>query len=221
MIINFSQMRKNMVECQLQPGGVTQPEVLQAFSTVPREQYVPQVMRPCAYVDEDVALPDGAFLMEPLVFGRMLQAAAPRYEDIVLNVGDMTGYSSAVLSNLVTTIVRLEPNDTRMNRAQAAWADFDFCNIAIIKGDGREGCARHAPYSLIIINGAVTELPQKLLDQLDEGGRLVYILRPPGQKVGCLVLAEKTGEEIICTRVIADAATPYLKEFEPRPFFIF
>lgn len=210
-----------MIDCQLHTGGVVAPEILQAFANVPRERFVPEEKRNIAYIDEDLRFEDGAFLMEPVVLARMLQAAAPRHGDIVLNIGDMTGYTAAVLSDLVTTIVSLEQSPGQLDAARAQWLDMDFCNIATIDNDMCEGCPQHAPYNLIIINGAVCEIPDCLLEQLEPGGRLVTIVRALDAPVGCITLVEKsvTGQ---CSRTaLFDASIPFLPAFKPTTSFKF
>lgn len=190
-MIDYEKIRKNMVDCQLATGGVIAEDILEAFGTVPREQFVPAGLAPSAYVDEDLLFPDGNFLMEPLVFGRMLQAARPRNADTVLNVGDATGYAAAILSRLAGTVV----NDTG-------------------------GKFTEAP-ALVVINGAVAAVPDIYLNHLRDGGRLVCVLRESERRVGSIALVEKDGPGRFATRRLYDANVPYLPGFEPKRAFAF
>lgn len=210
-----------MVDSQIHTNGVVSTPVLDAFRTVPRELFVPPAMRGMAYVDEDLPLGDGRYLMDPSLLARMVSAADVRSEDIVLNIGDATGYSSAILSFLATTVVTLEGRPGMLDAARQVWADGSYCNIAILNGDYTEGCPEHAPYSLILMNGAVAEIPDILLAQLTLRGRLITVHQPAGAKIGTVVLTERIGDGKYATRKLFNASTPYIPGFQPRPEFVF
>lgn len=221
-MINYAAARRNMVDSQIHTNGVISEPVLEAFRTVPRELFVPDALRGMAYVDEDLPLGDGRFLMEPALLARMITAADVRAEDIVLNLGDLTGYSSAILSLLASTVVTLEPRAGLLDSARRVWADDgSYCNIAVIHGDLAEGCPEHAPYSLILMNGAVAEVPGILLAQLSLHGRLIAVHQPAGARIGTATLIERIGDEKYATRKLFNGATPYIHGFEPRPEFVF
>lgn len=216
-----AQARKNMVDSQIHTAGVISEPVLEAFRTVPREVFVPEHLRGLAYVDEDLPLGDGRYLMEPSVLARLIQAADVRHDDVVLNVGDDTGYSSAILSLLAGTVITVEARPDLLDVARVCWADFSCCNVAVIDGDMTEGCPEHAPYSLIFMKGAIAEIPDIFLAQLTLHGRLLAILRPAGAKIGTAVIIERVGDGKYSTRKLFDAATPYIPGFEPRTEFAF
>jgi protein-L-isoaspartate(D-aspartate) O-methyltransferase len=216
-----AQARKNMVDSQIHTAGVISEEVLHAFRTVPRELFVPEHLRGVAYIDEDLPLGDGRYLMEPAVLARMIQAAEVKPGDVVLNIGDDTGYSSAILSMLAGTVITVEAQPGLLEGARVCWAEFSYCNVAVINGDLTEGCVEHAPYSLIFMKGAVAEIPDIFLAQLSLHGRLLAILRPAGAKIGTAVIIERIGDGKYSTRKLFDAATPYIPGFEPRTEFAF
>ncbi len=218
---NFAQARKNMLDCQLATNGIIEPGVLDVFKSVPRELFLPEDKRGAAYVDEDILLAPGAFCMEPVVHARMVQAANPGIDDAVLNIGDVTGYSSAILSGLVSTVVALESKVGTLDKARGVWDAHDYCNVAVVKGAEAEGSKEHAPYDLIFINGAVAEIPQNLLEQLGEKGRLVTVVKKPGHVMGCITVAERVDGENFSTRTLFDAATPYVSGLEPASNFSF
>lgn len=215
-----AQARKNMLDCQLATSGITDPDVLEVFAKVPRELFLPEDRRATAYMDEDIILSEGVFCMEPVVHARMVQAVAPRKTDAVLNIGDMTGYSSAILSDLVLTVVALEPKAGALDYARHVWDELNYCNVAVVKGKEVKGSPEHAPYDFIFINGAVAAIPDELLAQLGVGGRLVAVVRKPGD-AGRITVVEKIGEEKYSSRILFDAATPYVRGFEPVSTFVF
>lgn len=217
-----AEARKNMVDSQIHTAGVIDYAVLEAFRTVPREMFAPEHLRGVAYVDEDLALGDGYYLMEPAVLARMVEAAGVRPDDIVLNIGDVTGYSSAILSMLAGTVITVEARPGLLDSARRIWAECSYCNVAVIHGeDLTEGCPEHAPYSLIFMKGAVAEIPDVLLAQLSLHGRLIAVLRPANARMGVAVLVERIGEGKYATRKLFDAATHYIPGFAPRTEFSF
>lgn len=216
-----TQARKNMVDSQIHTAGVLSRPLLDAFMTIPREMFVPEHLRGIAYVDEDLPLGDGRFLMEPSVLARMLEAAQVQSDDVVLNVGDNTGYSSAILSCLATTVITVEDSPGELDSARQVWGECSKCNIAVITGDILEGCPEHAPYSLIFMKGSVAEVPELMLAQLSLHGRLVTILKPRANGVGTAVVVERVGEGQYSTRKLFDANTPYIRGFAPRTEFSF
>lgn len=188
---NYAAARINMVDSQIHTSGVVSAPVLEAFRSIPREMFVPEHLRGRVYADEDLPLGKGQFLMDPAVLARMIEAVEIQPQDVVLNIGDSTGYSSAVLAELAKTVMTHD-------------------NVA-----GQSSC------SLIVMNGAVAEIPQNLLACLTPNGRLVAVLKPAGNKMGVAVVVRRTGEAQYSTRPVFDAATPYIPGYEPGPAFKF
>jgi protein-L-isoaspartate(D-aspartate) O-methyltransferase len=210
-----------MVASQIHPLGVIDERVLHAFRTVPREFFMPDHLRSVAYVDEDIILEDGRVMMEPVIIARMIASVGVEADDVVLNIGDSTGYSSAILSMLATTVITVETRPGQLDAARQVWAECSYCNVAALPGDLSEGCPEHAPYDVIFLNGSVAEVPQIFLAQLCVGGRLIAVLRPQGAKMGTITLIERVGDGKYASRALFDAATPYIPGFEPQPDFIF
>ena len=187
---NFSTARTNMVDSQIHTAGVVTAPILEAFRTVPREDYVPDAMRGLVYADEDLPLGNGHYLMEPAILARMLEAVEVNAGDRALSIGDSTGYSAAILTMVaksVTTADRVAANDQ---------------------------------FSLIVVSGAVAEMPPEWLSLLSLRGRIVAVLKPKGQ-MGVATEIERIGENAFSTRKLFDAGTPYLPGFEPRNSFTF
>ncbi|MBI4030162.1 MAG: protein-L-isoaspartate O-methyltransferase [Proteobacteria bacterium] len=221
-MINYTNIRRNMVECQIRTNSVTDEAVLSAFGSTPRELFLPEPLRGAAYVDEDIVLRDVGIMLEPLVHARMLQAAAPKPDDIALCIGDCTGYASAILASLVTTVVTLEEKAGVLDRARKLWIGMDICNIALIRGRPRLGCPEHAPYSLIFIGGAIPAIPQNMIDQLAPEGRIAAVLRESDrQPAGVITVLRKEKDGLITAHSPYGACTPYLREFTPSSSFIF
>jgi protein-L-isoaspartate(D-aspartate) O-methyltransferase len=223
-MIDFATARRNMVDNQIRPNRVTSPALLQALLEVPRELFVPEAERAIAYVDEDIPLPSSAdtgprWLMEPMVFARLLQAAEIEKSEVVLHIGCGSGYGAAVLSRLATAVVAVESDPALSATATAMLERLQTDNVALIAGDLKKGCPARAPYGVIVFDGAISRIDDQIAAQLAEGGRLVAVLRD-GPGMGKAILALRRDGKL-SHRVLFDAATPYLSGFVPEPSFVF
>jgi protein-L-isoaspartate(D-aspartate) O-methyltransferase len=216
---NYAVARRNMVESQLRTNRVTDDVLLGAMEEVPRELFVPPHLAGVAYVDEDLALGGGRYLMEPMVLARLLQAAEIGPGDSVLDVGCATGYSSVIASKLAAAVIALESDATLARKARDLFAQLKIDNAVVVEGELRAGCAGHAPYDVILLEGAVSEIPAAIAAQLAEGGRLLAVVAPP-EKTGRATLMIKTGG-VVSGRELFDAATPSLPGLELEPGFRF
>lgn len=215
---SFATARYNMVESQIRTNKVTDPAVIGAFNELPRERFVPEGLRSVAYIDEDIEITRGRFLMEPMILARLVQIAAPKAEDIALDVGSGSGYASAVLARLCSAVVALESDRGLIVRANALFDELQINNVVVVEGALTAGYPRQAPYNVILLNGTVERIPQALFDQLAEGGRLVTVHMDGGVGRGTLYL--KSGG-VVSRRPIFDAATPVLPGFGAEPHFVF
>jgi protein-L-isoaspartate(D-aspartate) O-methyltransferase len=166
----FEQMRRAMIASQLRTTGVNDVRVLAAMGAVPRERFVPDDMIAVAYADASIPLGNGRSLNSPMSLGRLLTEAAPRQHDRALVVGAGTGYAAAVLARLTDSVVAVEEDPDLAARAKGALAGSA---AALVVGPLAKGHKRGAPYDLIVIDGAVDHVPDALVDQLAEDGRLV------------------------------------------------
>jgi protein-L-isoaspartate(D-aspartate) O-methyltransferase len=215
----FEAARAHMVESQIRPNKVTDDRVLAAIAAVRRELFVPEHLRPVAYIDNDLPLGDGRYLMEPMVTARLLQEAAVEPADIALVVGAGAGYEAAVLARLARSVVALEEDPQLARRARAALADHGIAAVSVVEGSLAAGYRLRAPYDVVMFGGAVAEVPNEIVAQLAEGGRLVAVVKAGGG-IGRAMLTTRTGG-VIARRVIFDAATPLLPGFQPKPAFVF
>jgi len=216
---DFATARINMVEGQVKPNKVTDPVLLQAMLDIPREAFVPGPMKSVSYVDEDIEIAPGRYLTEPMVIARLIAEARIRAGDIVLDIGCATGYSTAVMARLASTVVGLEVDEDLAGRATRTLADQGVDNAVIVTGDLTAGHPDQAPYDVILVNGAVSALPDGIVSQLAEGGRLTCVHSPAGH-VGRARLYRRTNGHVSHLELF-DAATPYLPGFERKPAFEF
>lgn len=217
--MDFSVARQSMVKSQIRPNQVNDPEVLAAMAELPRETFLPKALQGVAYVDEDLPLGNGRYLMEPCVLARLLQAATIRSTDVALVIGCTTGYSAAVLSRLASAVVAVESDAKLVQAATNTLAELRIDTVAVMQGELREGCPKQAPFDVIFLDGAVSEIPDGLVQQLADGGRLVTAVRK-NQAVGRGMLVVRSGD-VIARRELFDATVPWLPGFEPAPGFVF
>ena len=218
-MVDFAAARSNMVESQIRTNKVTDPHLLDAFETTPRERFVPEPLRGIAYVDEDVALGGERFVMEPMVLARLLQAARPGPGDVALDLGCGSGYATAILSRLVATVVALEVDAALAAAANQTLDELEIDNALVVEGQLAEGYPKQAPYNVILLNGAVSEVPLAIADQLAEGGRLVTVVSV-GAGLGRATLMRRDSG-VISSRILCDASVPMLPGFEAAPGFVF
>jgi protein-L-isoaspartate(D-aspartate) O-methyltransferase len=225
---DFAASRLSMVESQLRPNEVTDPRLLAAMRTLPRELFVPERLRPLAYIDEALEIfpsIDGAparYLLSPMVLARLIQLAAPEPGDAVLDVGCATGYSTAVLAKLARAVTGLEPEPELAGAARDALRRLGIGNADIVEGPLAAGHQTGAPYDVILLNGRVPELPEALSGQLKESGRLAAVL-PTGANSGSqgrAYLFVKVGGEASGVPHFDAGARP-LPGFAPAPVFTF
>lgn len=214
----FAAARESMVLSQLQPDRVSDDRIRDAMGEVPREQFVPEELKSVSYIDEDIEIARGRYLMEPRVFGRLLQAANIGSRDVVLDVGCGSGYSSAVIARLAGTVVALESDRHLRDWATGNLERLSVDNAAVVEGDLADGYAGEAPYDVIFVNGAVSEVPSALVEQLAGGGRLVTVVESDIVGRGTLV-TKRNGQ--VDTNDLFDAQVPLLAGFERRPGFEF
>lgn len=214
----FEEARQHMIDGQFRPNEVNDGRVIAAFKSIPREQFVPKTLRGVAYVDEDLAIGSNRYLMEPMVFARLIEAADIEDEDTVLIVGAGSGYSAAVVAQLCETVVALEEDADLVKKAEAALQALDIHSVPVLEGSLNAGAAKQGPYSVIILEGAVDHIPDGLGKQLAEGGRLVCV--KTRDRVGRAHIAVKTAG-ILSGRDLFDANVAPLPGFQAEKKFEF
>ena len=213
---NFREMRKAMVVSQLRTTDVSDPRVIAAMSHVAREDFVPAASREVAYSDRGVNIGEGRALNAPLATGRLLNTAELTKDDNVLLIGAATGYTAAVLAQLVSSVVAVEQSGKLVAKAKNNLGGLD--NVRIEKAAHTEGFAEGAPYSVIIIDGIADSIPANLADQLSADGRLVGAVVDKG--VARLLIGHKAGTGI-GYQFFADCGGVALPGFEQAKSFSF
>ena len=215
----FADARKCMVDSQIRPNKVTDARVLTAMRTLPREQFLPVMASALAYVDKDVPLGSGRFLMEPMVFARLLQAAKLREKEHVLVVGAGCGYGAAVLAACGCHVTALEEDQDLLAMARGVLPE-QAPGVTLVSGPLAAGWPGRAPYDLILIEGAVAEIPAALAMQTHlEAGRILTVLQGPGRTAQA-VIAEPTVNGLGITPIF-DCGTPVIPCLRKAPVFAF
>lgn len=206
---DFAAARAAMVDSQLRPQGVTDPSVLAAMGRVKRENFLPEHSRPLAYVDRAVAIGEGRFIAAPAVLGQLLTAMAPEPGERALVVGAGTGYSAAVLGAMGVEVIAVESSADLAAVARGR-------NIEVIEAPLQGGHAAAAPYDQILIDGAVDDIPEAIIDQLADRGRLGAALADRG--ITRLIIGRKAGQAFGFLS-IGDVGVPALPGFSrPKEF---
>ncbi|TAJ38044.1 MAG: protein-L-isoaspartate O-methyltransferase [Reyranella sp.] len=217
---DFALARRNMVEGQLRPNRVTNAALLAAVGELPREKFLPEAVRSVAYADEDVPLGGGRYLMEPMVLARLIQTLQPQPEDRALVVGAGRGYGAALLARLVKAVTALESDPALAAAGEQTTRDLGLTGIQWVTGKLEQGGPGSAPYDVILIEGAVRQVPQAVFDQLAEGGRLAVTVSGTSGAMGVAQIFIKDGG-VTSGRPLFEAGTPPLPGFAPPPRFTF
>jgi protein-L-isoaspartate(D-aspartate) O-methyltransferase len=216
----YEDRRHLMVESQLRTNKVTNVDLLKAFETTAKETFLDGEYAALAYIDEDLMLQDGRFILEPMVFARLVQALDLSKSDSVLDVGASCGYSTAILAQLAQSVVGIESNTDLSNKGQDNIIAAEIDNAVILQGQHKDGFSNEAPYNAIIIEGSVESVPSALLDQLADDGRLVTVLRDGPSSPGKAIKYVRAGDGFAHS-ILFDAQTPMLTEFAQEKAFSF
>ena len=214
---DFAALRRTMVDTQVRTADVTDRALIEAMLETPRELFVPQSSADLAYLDLDFPVGgDDRRLLKPMVLAKMLQALAIGPEDRALDVGCATGYSAALLSQLAASVVALEEDEGLLRAAKTTLARTS--NVEVVQGHLVDGYPVGAPYDVILVEGCIGVLPEKLCLQLADGGRLVCISGTGPATKATLYrrdLDDMTGQAIF------DASGPSLPGFARPAAFVF
>ena len=221
---DYQLLRKNMVESQVRTNDVTDRRLLRAMLDLPREKFVPEALKALAYSGEGLALPksvsgDGPrALPAPVATARLIQLAniEPSYD--VLEVGAATGYGTAIIADLAHSVVGLESDAGLAAAATTTLAAGKVTNATIKTGSLAAGAPDRGPYHVIIVSGAIPEVPAALFQQLRQGGRLIAVIA--SGPIGRATVFERYGKDgAVCSRVAFDLGAPQLPGFARKPAF--
>jgi protein-L-isoaspartate(D-aspartate) O-methyltransferase len=219
--MNIEQARFNMIEQQIRTWDVLDTEILDLLQVVRREAFVPDAYRSLAFVDTDIPLPGGENMLPPKFEARMLQEAAPRKHETVLEIGAGSGYMAALLAHRALHVTTVEISPELKAMAERNLADYGVDNVEVVLGNGANGWEGSgqfaAPYDVIIISGSLPVLPDAFLRQLKVGGRLLCVIGEPPVMQAQLVT--RTSEAGFNTRnMFETSVTPLRQAAQPSHF---
>ncbi len=215
---DFPTLRSAMVDTQVRPSDVTRFQVINAMLTVRREMFVPTDQRDVAYAGMAIDLGNGRIVPDPRILAKMLDGLDIGPGDLVLDVGCGLGYSTAVIAQMAEAVIGLEEDETLAAEAEANLTTESVDNAVVVQGRLAEGAPQHGPYDVICINGAVEFVPDTILDQLKDGGRIAAIF-VDGVVGHCRIGAKAEGH--VAWRTAFDATAPVLPGFARTPEFVF
>ncbi|MCF8474514.1 MAG: protein-L-isoaspartate O-methyltransferase [Emcibacter sp.] len=210
--------RQHMIDNQLRPNEVNNEKIINAIKSVNREKFVPKRMSGVAYIDDNIVIAKDRIIMGSMVFSRLVEAAAVKKTDLVLDIACGTGYSSAILGRLAGAVVALEENAELVQVATEILSEESCDNVAVVTGSLVEGLPGQGPYNVIFINGMIDYIPDVILKQLAEDGRLVCIINDNG--VGKATYVTRN-DGVIGKRILFDASIPSLAAFKKIKKFNF
>jgi protein-L-isoaspartate(D-aspartate) O-methyltransferase len=214
--MDFAALRNKMVDGQIRTTDVTSHSILTAFLSVPRESFVADRLKAVAYIDNDVEIAPGRYLMAPSPLAKLLQLAGITKADSVLEIGAGNGYATTLLSHIAGSVVAVESDEALATAAKTNLQGVD--NVTVVSGDLAAGHAAKAPYDVILVNGAVEQVPPALFQQLKEGGRLVAVIGQ-GQSSGARIFVREQGRQ--SERFAFNASVRKLPGFEKTAEFVF
>jgi protein-L-isoaspartate(D-aspartate) O-methyltransferase len=213
-VVDLASERQRMVQEQLMPRGVHDKRVLAAISKVPREEFVPQDLRAASYTDQPLPIGYGQTISQPYIVAFMTEQLHPSSGDHVLEIGTGSGYQAAVLAELVAEVYSIEIIEPLAKSAQATLQRLGYKNVHVKVGDGYKGWPEHAPFDAITVTCAPDHVPQPLIDQLKEGGRMIIPVGSFGDQE--LYLLEKKNGELKRRAVLPVRFVPMAGEATER-----
>jgi protein-L-isoaspartate(D-aspartate) O-methyltransferase len=211
----YAEARREMVATQIRARGIENPRVLAAMARVPRHEFVPALRRGVAYGDHPVPIGHDQTISQPFIVAFMTEALNPAPADRVLEIGTGSGYQAAVLAGLVAKVYTIEIVAPLGERARADLARLGYGNVSVRIGDGYEGWPEHAPFDAIIVTCSPEHVPQPLVDQLRDGGRMIIPVgdAKSGQE---LYLLEKRGTKVVKRAVLPVRFVPMTGKAQGR-----
>jgi protein-L-isoaspartate(D-aspartate) O-methyltransferase len=208
--MNIEQARFNMIEQQIRPWDVLDPDVLELLLVVKRENYVPAAYKNLAFVDSEIPLPGGEAMFTPKLEARLLQDINLKKHENVLEIGAGSGYMAALLAHKGRHVTSVEISPELKALAEKNLADNGVSNVSVELGNGAQGWSKGAPYDVIVISGGLPVLPDAFLQQLKVGGRLVAIVgAPPAMKAQ---LVTRVSESAYDSKTLFETEVKLLKD---------
>ncbi len=213
---DYAARRTMMVDTQVRPSDVTKFPIIDAMLSVPREAFVPTALREAAYMGENLDLGEGRVMLDPRTLAKMLDALEIENDDLVLDVGSVYGYSAAVIARMAEAVVAVEDKASVIAEAQRTLSEQGADNVVLHEGPLGGGAPEHGPYDVITVQGAVEHLPEGLVAQLKEGGRMACLFMEGA--LGVVRIGYKIDGRINW-RYAFNASAPVLRGFERHAAF--
>jgi len=217
--MDFEKQRRIMVDSQVRVNDVTEPSIVSAFLTVPRETFVPKSAQSIAYSETEISAGEGRAMWTPRDLGKLLRAMAPQAGDLALVIGAGAGYSSALLGRIVETVIALEDNAEAVDLMTERFASIGMDQAIAVEGDLSKGLPEQGPFEVILVAGMVETVPEAWLEQLAEGGRLGVVVSE-GRALGSARVYTKAGGNA-SYREAFECCPPVLPGFEKAETFVF
>ena len=213
---DYTSRRTMMVDTQVRPSDVTKFPIIDAMLSVPREAYVPDNKREAAYIGENLAVDQTRVMLDPRTLAKMLEALDVRPSHVALDIGCGLGYSTAVLAHMCDFVVAIEDDEGRAQEAQSILSQQGVDNAAVMTAALPDGAAKSAPYDIILVQGGVEQMPDALLDQLRDGGRIAAVFHEG--HLGIVRVGHKI-DGTVNWRFSFNASAPVLAGFEKARVF--
>ncbi|EAQ27188.1 protein-L-isoaspartate O-methyltransferase family protein [Roseovarius sp. 217] len=213
---DYAARRTMMVDTQVRPSDVTKFPIIDAMLSVPREVFVPTALREAAYMGENLDLGEGRVMLDPRTLAKMLDALEIEGDDLVLDIGPAYGYSAAVIARMAEAVVGVEDTAAMVEEAQRTLSEQGADNVVMHEGPLADGAPEHGPYDVITVQGAVAHLPEALLAQLKDGGRIACLFMEGA--LGVVRIGYKIDGQI-SWRYAFNAGAPILPGFERHAAF--
>ena len=213
---DYKARRTMMVDTQVRPSDVTKFPIIDAMLHVPREEFVPAAQREAAYMGDNIELGGGRVILDPRTLAKMLDALDIEPDELVMDVGCAYGFSSAIIARLAEAVVAVESDAGMASEAQESLSQQNADNVVVQTGDLVDGAPEHAPFDVIAVQGGVVRLPDSLLDQLKEGGRIAALFMD--EALGEVRIGYKIDGQMNWRRAF-NAGAPILPGFEKQAVF--
>ncbi|MEE2877752.1 MAG: protein-L-isoaspartate O-methyltransferase [Pseudomonadota bacterium] len=217
--MDFAKMRQIMVDSQIRPDDVTDPEIVSAFLTTPREAFVPKSEQSIAYAEYEIRTSENRALWTPRDTAKMIKALDPQPSDFALVIGAGAGYETALLARMVETVIALEDDENLVEEMSQRFATLGVDRAVAVQGDLKAGLADQGPFDIILVPGMIETAPETWFSQMAEGGRLGMAI-PVGRDLGRARIYTRSGD-VTAYRDAFDACPPVMPGFEKKPTFTF
>jgi len=215
---DYAARRTVMVDTQVRPSDVTKFPIIDAMLDVPREAFVPRALREAAYMGENIDLGGGRVILEPRTLAKVLDSLDIQSNELVLDIGSALGYSAAVIARMAEAVVAVEEDADIAEEAQGLLSENGADNVIMHHGPLAQGAPEHGPYDVVVVQGAVEKLPQSLIDQIKEGGRIACLFMEGA--LGAVRIGYKI-DGAMSWRYAFNAGAPVLPGFERDAAFEF